>query len=83
MLKRFARDPQSLQLEAQADPRFQALEAADWMYENRSLDYMSSIAQGWLGSNTSGWRTPERFWRLCVHGSDWETKMRLTILSAQ
>lgn len=49
--------------------------------DNNKRYFMSLVARGWLSGVGNGWDTPEIFWRMCCHGSQWETRLQKTIFS--
>jgi hypothetical protein len=83
LLVLYSREPEMVRTGAKRDPDITDVEQAEWTFERTNLDYMSGVAQGWIGLPRHGWRNPERFWRLCAHGSHWKAALVATIQSLQ
>jgi hypothetical protein len=78
-LVQFSRSPRNFREDADVLPEVVDIEHSRWTFRHDTLDYMSGVALGWVGSRGAGWNVPEKFWRLCVHGRDWRNAMVSTI----
>ncbi|KAK2755747.1 hypothetical protein FQN54_005897 [Arachnomyces sp. PD_36] len=66
---------------ASIDRSLYSPDSVSWGPDGQKRNSMVPVAKGWLSASGAGWATPEIFWRLCCHGSQWESKLKKTILS--